>query len=88
MDVQTKLADLAISDSGFVFDPVTGSMFTLNQCGRVILEGIKDGRDREQIVAELLATFEVAEGEDLQRDVDEFLQLARRQGLLPAEFRL
>ena len=37
MDVREKLSDLAISDKGFVFDPYTGSTFSLNATGRGIV---------------------------------------------------
>jgi len=37
-----KLKDLAVSDSGFVFDPYTGSTFSVNAAGRLILKGRKE----------------------------------------------
>jgi len=88
MDVREKLSDLAISDKGFVFDPYTGCTFSLNSCGRVMLEGIKRGAGREEILDDLTAAFAVGEDEDLDRDLGEFLQLMRREGLVPAEFTL
>ncbi len=37
------LRHLAISPSGFVFDPNTGSTFTCNETGRPLLEGLREG---------------------------------------------
>ncbi len=88
MDVRDKLSDLAISDKGFVFDPYTGSTFSLNPSGRVMLEGIKRGASRAEIRDDLAEAFTVGADEDLDRDLGEFLQLLRREGLLPAEFTL
>jgi len=86
MDVREKLSDLAISDKGFVFDPYTGSTFSLNGSGRVMLEGIKRGAGRQEILDDLAAAFTVGDDEDLHRDLAEFLQRLRREGLVPPEF--
>jgi len=82
-----KLKDLAVSDSGFVFDPYTGSTFSVNAAGRLILKGLADGLGREAIVASLEESFEV-QGGDLPRDVDEFIHLLRESGLIPSDFSL
>jgi hypothetical protein len=34
------LVDLAVSESGFVFDPWSGSTFTVNSTGLVLLAGL------------------------------------------------
>jgi PqqD family protein of HPr-rel-A system len=86
MDVREKLSDLAISDKGFVFDPYTGSTFSLNATGRVMLEGLKRGAGRGEILDDLTEAFTVGADEDLDRDLGEFMQLLRREGLVPADF--
>lgn len=80
-----KLQDLAVSDTGFVFDPYTGSTFSVNPTGKRILEGLKAGQSRDVIVADLEEAFEIR-GDDLERDLDEFLHLLRQNGLIPREF--
>lgn len=84
-DERQRLRDLAISQSGFIFDPFTGSTFSANAAGLLILDELKEGRGREAIVAALEERFEVA-GEDLERDLDEFLLLLRRNSLLPQDY--
>ena len=76
-----KLADLAISDSGFVFDPWSGATFSLNPSGLAVLHLLKDGLRGDALHSALQDRFEVREG-DLQRDVDEFLGLLVRHELL------
>ena len=50
MDALTRLSDLAISDSGFVFDPYTGASFSVNLTGLTLLRALKDGdTDRAQL---------------------------------------
>ena len=78
----TRLRDLALSDTGFVFDPVTGHTFTVNATGLALLRLLKDGRTPEQLGRALADEFDVAGGEDLGRDVDEFVARLREQGLV------
>ncbi len=95
MDALQKLKDLAVSDSGFVFDPCTGATFTVNATGRAIIEAIKAGQDRAAILATLEQSFDLAgAGEslsppvDLDRDLNEFMHLLRTNGLVPDELAL
>ena len=87
MDAMQKLKDLALSDTGFLFDPYTGATFSINESGIQILKGLKEGQDRAAILAALEGFFEVR-GDDLPRDLDEFVHLLRNNGLLPADFSL
>jgi len=79
-----KLADLAISDSGFVFDPWSGATFSLNGTGLAVLRHLKEGRRGEELLAALDEAFDVRDG-DLRRDVDEFLGLLARHELFDEE---
>lgn len=83
MQVSEKLKDLAVSDTGFVFDPYTGSTFSANAVALTVLAGLKEGLDRVGLRERLEQTYEVG-AQDLDRDLDEFIDVLRRQGLLPA----
>jgi len=85
MDDLQKLKDLAVSETGFVFDPYTGASFSTNATGYTVLQCLKEGLDRTAILEKLKASFEMGE-EDVERDVDEFIFLLRENGVLPAEF--
>ncbi len=87
MDATTKLNDLAISTSGFVFDPFTGSTFSVNLAGQSILNGLKEGGSRKKILARLEEEFDDIEG-DLIRDIDEFVSMLKQHGILPNDFAL
>ena len=83
MDVDTtRLRQLAISDSGFAFDPLTGHTFTLNASGLVIIAGIKAGRGVDAIADELREAFESEGLEDHRRDVEDFVLRVREEGLV------
>jgi len=80
-----RLKDLAISDTGFVFDPFSGATYTVNDTARCVLDGLKKGLHRDELVALLAGRFETA-GEDLARDLDELVQSLRLFGLVPGAF--
>ncbi len=80
MDEALRLRDLAVSESGFVFDPYSGQTYSLNVTGRVILEELRRGRTIDGIEAVLRDAFDVAAGVDVGRDVREFLRRVREQG--------
>lgn len=88
METPPKLADLALSETGFVFDPYTGATFSANAAGLAILHQLKAGASRADIVSHLEREFEIHAGADLQRDLDEFLHLLEQNDLLPRSFSL
>jgi hypothetical protein len=76
----SHLSSLAISDSGFVFDPNTGNTYAVNATGLAVLRGLKSGRTLGQIHEDLWNDFEQVRGVD---DLREFTQLLVELGLLP-----
>ncbi len=86
MHSQPRLRDLAISDTGVAFDACTGSMFTINATGRVIVEGLKAGAGRAALVEHMREDFLLEPHDDPGRDLDEFLLLLRQAGLIAHDF--
>lgn len=84
-----RLKDLAVNESGFVFDPYTGASFSTNATGLHILTALKNGEERPRIATTLQEAFEVFENEDdLDRDIDEFVQLLKRNYVVDSDFTL
>ena len=82
--IDQRLKDLAVSETGFVFDPYSGATFSLNASALCILRGLKEGLDREELLDRLEELFDVTDA-DLSRDIEEFLELLRYNGVLPHE---
>jgi hypothetical protein len=80
-----RLKDLAVSESGFVFDPHGGQTYSLNATGKAILEELRRGTPPERIEQVIRDAFEVEPGVEVARDVRDFILLAREQGWLAAE---
>ena len=53
--------NIAVSESGFVFDPSTGESFSLNQIGLELVELLKQGQDFDAIKKEILEIYDVDE---------------------------
>ena len=76
-----KLAVLAVSESGFIFDPVTGHSYTANATGLRILELLKSGKNEEEIRTMLLEEFEASEDE-VSVDISDFIENLKKYFLV------
>ena len=85
--MSNRVRDLALSDTGFVFDPYTGSTFTVNATGLTILRALAEGHGRAEIAKRLREGFESSPAE-IEADVDEFVHLLTQQGVLPQDYHL
>jgi len=71
------LKRLALSESGFVFDPVTGDSFTANATGLAIIRLAQHERDARRIAEALAQEFDVGTAE-AERELIEFSGVLRR----------
>jgi len=78
----SRLRDLALSDTGFVFDPYSGHTFTVNASGLSILRALKQGASVEAAIAQVQDEFEPEGGEDIARDVTDYVGMLRSLGLV------
>ena len=76
-----KLSSLAVSDSGFIFDPVTGHSFTSNYVGIDIIGFLKTGLSIDETVDELLEIYDIDENQ-LEVDVLDFVQNLKNYNLI------
>lgn len=70
-----------------MFDPYSGATFTVNNTGRFILQLIQEGKGIEGIESALRERFVVVD-EDLRSDIYEFVNLLKKNHLLPNDFPL
>ena len=77
------LKDLAISDTGFVFNPLTGESFSLNETGLFIIQQIKQGLEFQEILQNLVNEFDV-DPIDAEKDLQDFIEMLRMNNLLTA----
>jgi hypothetical protein len=76
----TGLKALQISNDGFAFDSTTGATYTLNRCGRTVLQKLQEGENRSQIVTVLADRFDISQS-SAERDLADFLQQIESLGI-------
>lgn len=66
--------NIALSDSGFVFDPATGNSFTTNPIGLEIIQLLKSEKTEKEILTEITSGY-VVEMEMMERDLSDFISV-------------
>lgn len=72
-----RLSRIAVSDTGFIFDPQTGQSFTLNRTGLVTLSHLKRGSTIDETADQLARQYGVTEEVALNSVEAFLLQLGR-----------
>jgi hypothetical protein len=76
--------NIAVSESGFLFDPNTGESFSVNSTGKEILKMLSEGKEPEKIRSLVLDKYEVDDA-TFNRYMDDFMHSLRRFNLLERE---
>ena len=79
-EVAGQYVVIAIGEASKTFH----GMIKLNRTGKDIWEGIQKGFDKNQIVEFFIETYEAAR-EDVEKDVEEFLNQMKEVGILANE---
>jgi len=80
-----KIKDnIAISDSGFVFDPSTGESFTFNPTGLEIFRLLKDRKSYPEIVEIVTDKYDIEES-DFERFYYDFVSTLKQYQLTDHE---
>ncbi|HEY4240790.1 MAG TPA: PqqD family protein [Kofleriaceae bacterium] len=75
-----ELKVLAVSETGFVFDPRTGHSYSLNATGVAVLTALRDGLALPAIAERVRGEY--AGGDAVDDDIEAFVELLRENGLL------
>jgi hypothetical protein len=70
-DYAESLQRLAISESGFVFDPASGQSFTVNETGLALIRLLQKNSEVQVVVKQLQQEYDIAVPE-LERDIEDF----------------
>ncbi len=72
--------NIALSDSGFVFDPATGDSFTTNPIGLEIIKMLKDGKTLSEIKSAILKKYLTDEA-TFEKDNYDFMNMLSKHRL-------
>lgn len=73
--------NIAISDSGFIFNPSSGDSFSTNQVGLEIIHLLKKGKNKEEIISTIVTKFST-DKPTLEKDLGDFFLMLRSYQLL------
>ncbi len=76
--------NLAVSDSGFLFNASSGETFTLSPIGKEIFLHLKQGETLSSIKEHILAGYNV-DGATLERDIEDFISQLKHYKLVEAK---
>lgn len=76
--------NIAVSDSGFVFNPASGESFSVNPIGLEMLNLLRQGLSQEEIVASIEKDFQ-AEKINIERDFNDFIDMMKQYHLMQNE---
>jgi len=74
---QGTLRRLAINDSGFVFDPVSGDSFTVNDTGIAVLRRLQEQCTLQETVHAISQSYDV-DTRHAERDILDFIVQLRK----------
>ncbi len=66
--------NIAISDSGFIFNPTSGDSFSTNQLGVEVITLLKEGKNIDQVISSLTEKYDV-EKSRLEKDLGDFFSM-------------
>jgi hypothetical protein len=73
--------NIAISESGFLFNPGNGDSFSLNDIGLDVLTLLQKDKNRQEIVSFVTSKYEV-DASDFEKDLEDFRMQLRDAQLL------
>jgi hypothetical protein len=76
--------NIAISDSGYIFNPGTGESFVLNPIAKEILELLKENKSYEEISAFITDQYNIS-GPTFEKDYFDFMNTLRKNHLIEDE---
>ena len=77
-------SNLAISDTGFIFNPSNGDSFSTNTLGADIIRLMKEGKKATEIKKTILEKYDV-DAKVLDKDYDDFMSHLRDHFLVSHE---
>lgn len=76
--------NIAVSETGFLFDPNTGESYNLNNTGQLIIKLLADEKSENEIMQVVLERYDV-ESHVFQRYMDDFMMMLNQFSLIEKE---
>ena len=76
--------NIAISDSGFIFNPSSGDSFSTNPIGLEIIRMLKEDKEKDAIKKHILNTYQTDE-DTFEKDYYDFVNMIIKMNLIEAD---
>lgn len=76
--------NIAVSENGFIFNPLTGDSFSVNETGVFIIQKMKEGKNEESILKNLMDEYDL-DTYTAERDLNDFLSMLKSYQLTTHE---
>lgn len=73
MDILSIRDCIALSSSGVIFNSETGDSFSLNPSAQIMLEGIKNKKQKDEIMLTVLSKFKNIDERTFEKDYFDFI---------------
>ena len=73
--------NLAVSESGFLFNPGSGESFTVNPIGAEIIAMLRNGKSRTEIIDSITQLYQV-DRNSFEKDLQDFNGILKTYNLL------
>jgi len=73
--------NIAVSDSGFIFNPSTGESFSVNPISKQIMEWMSEGKSDSDII-DLLVKDYATDKDTVEKDLNDFIELLKSYQLV------
>ncbi len=80
------IKDIAISENGLIFNPITGDSFKINPIGMEILNSLRKNIDINEIKESILEKYDIDKN-TLDLDINDFFNSMSRNRLIEGETR-
>ena len=68
--------NIALSDTGFLFNPSTGDSYTTNPIGLDIIRELKEGSSPKEVLKFIMEKYEVEESR-IEKDLGDFIDMLK-----------
>ena len=72
--------NIALSDTGFVFNPTTGDSFSTNPIGMEIIKMLKEERQKQEIVDYVVKKY-MTDDVSFEKDLSDFMAMLSKMNL-------
>jgi hypothetical protein len=73
--------NIAVSDTGFLFNPANGESFSVNPIGVEIIGMLKEGKSLEAVTGKIIAAYDT-DATTVEKDLYDFMSILKSYSLV------